>query len=143
MTPSEILRSGSDLLESILVPEGFSFVATGGGSSSGGEFASGEFRTGNRRLELHFRFSLGLVTYHVGAVALSHDEYVRAVRALDQVATSSSFPGFSDDWAPQFQALADDLRCFGERFLRGSADGFAELQAWLVKNPKPTGFAAV
>src|ERR1700733_2642043 len=42
---------------------GFVFGPTTAGDGSGGSFARGEFRGGNRRLELHYRYSLGLVTY--------------------------------------------------------------------------------
>jgi hypothetical protein len=143
MTPSEILQSGADVLGSVLVPEGFIFSATGAGPGSGGAFASGEFRRRDRCLELHFRDSLGLVTYHVGKIPISHGEYVRAVRAIDQIVAPASYPDFSDDWAQQFRALADDLHCFGRRFLQGSLDDFVALEAWLANHPKPTGFAAV
>lgn len=143
MTPSEILGSGAKLLESVLAPEGFIFTMLNAGPSSGGDFAGGEFRRHDRHLDLHFRYSLGLVAYHVEKVGLFHEEYVRAVRAVDHITAPNSYPGFSDDWSSQFQALSDDLRCFGERFLRGPVDGFGELQAWLAEHPKPRGFAAL
>ena len=40
--------------------------------------------TGDRRLELHVRRSLGLVRYHFGEESLSHEDLVRGVRALDE-----------------------------------------------------------
>jgi hypothetical protein len=51
---------------------------------------------------------------------------------------ATSYPCFSDDPAEQSCALGDDPLCFGQRFLRGSVDGFVELQSWLAENPRPT-----
>jgi hypothetical protein len=143
MTASEILIVGANILGSVLIPEGFVFHPSASASSSGGKFASGVFARPDRSLEVHFRHSLGLAAYRIGEVILAHREYVRAVRAIDQVATASAYPCFSDDPAEQFRALHHDLLCFGQRFLRGSVDGFGELQSWLAKNPRPTGFDAL
>jgi hypothetical protein len=143
MKPIDVLNAGAQDLGPALVPEGFTFVGTGAGHSSGGEHASGEYRRGDRRLELHFRDSLGLVTYHVGELTIGHEDYVRAVRALDQIDRSNAYPGFHRDAAAQFQALRDDLQVFGTRFIRGTIDEFRQVQLWLDRHPKPTSFAAL
>jgi hypothetical protein len=143
MKPVDVLNAGARDLAAAVVPEGFTFVGTGAGQGSGGEFASGAYRRDDRRLELSFRNSLGLVTYRVGEVMIGHEEYIRAVRALDQIDASPAYPGFHQEPAAQFAALREDLQVFGARFLRGSLEQFQELRRWLDGNPKPTGFAAL
>src|SRR5438045_3536393 len=92
---------------------------------------------------LVFRYSLGEVAYHVADMMISHEEYVRAVRALGHIGTSNTYPGFHQDPAGQLEALRDDLQVFGARFLWGSVEQFREPRQWLDANPKPTGFAAL
>ncbi len=93
MSPQEALRLGREILDPLLAARGFHFVPGGTGASSGGEFASVEYVRGDRRLELHFRHSLGLVRYHVGSVSLAHDEYMLA---LGQSGVVQYAPEFSD-----------------------------------------------
>ena len=113
------------------------------GDSSGGRYASGEYRRGDRRLELHFRWSLGLVTYHVGGLSLDHAEYVRAVRAGTGTSVQPAYPGFSDDPLAAFRDLGRDLERFGEVFLGGSDEAFAEPHTWAGEHPAPKGLAAL
>ena len=143
MNSTDALNAGAGDLASALVADGFSFVLTGMGRSSGGDFASGEFRRDDRRLELHFRHELGLVTYHAGEITFGHQDYVRAVRALDGIDTASAYPGFHPDAASQFRALREDLRIFGARFLRGAVEQLREVRTWVDQHPKPTGFAGL
>jgi hypothetical protein len=143
MKPIDVLTAGARDLAPVVLSEGFTFVGTGAGHSSGGEFASGEYRRDDRRLEFSFRHSLGLVTYHVGDMMIAHEEYTRAVRALDRIEASNTYPGHYQDPSAQFAALRDDLQVFGARFLRGSVEQFRDLRRWLDANPKPTGFAAL
>jgi hypothetical protein len=77
----EILREGSAILDPLLAAHGFVFHLLGSGSSSGGAFAFGEFRKDGRRLELHFRASLGMVAYHLAGCSMSHVDYIRSVLA--------------------------------------------------------------
>jgi hypothetical protein len=137
------LRTGVAELESLFALHGFRFTQLDSGSSSGGAFARGEYRRGDRFVELHFRQSLGLISYHVGSASLGHEEYVRAVRAIDHIAEASAYPGFFKDSISEFRALADDLRRFGPRFLAGTDDDFQELQEWVDQHPKSTGLAAL
>lgn len=143
MNPVEVLREGAAELVSILGPDGFAFVETGSGRSSGGHYASGEFRRGDRRLELHVRRSLGLVTYHVGDATLRHEDLTRAVAAIRQCRESAQYPGSSDQPLDGFRHLAADLVQFGRVFARGTAEEFLELVAWVQRHPKPTGLAAL
>src|ERR1700730_13866704 len=78
-TPSEILRKGRAALDPILGAHGFTFKEGPSGRSSGGPAASGIYVNGNRTLEIHFRFSLGLVTYHFGERSVDHEPCMRAV----------------------------------------------------------------
>lgn len=70
----------------------------------------------DRRLELHFRYSLGPVRYHVGQDNASHESYMRELNVWDQC----QYPGFSNDAMDAFARLAHDVT-FAEDFLDGSA----------------------
>src|ERR1700722_7631913 len=118
VNPAEALREGAAILDEVLVPLGFQFVFGGDGKSSGGPYSQGNFVRGDRRLELHFRFSLGLVRYHIGAVNASHDSYMAELG----VRGKCKYPGYSDDFRGAFRDLAHDL-AFAEEFLTG--DGSA------------------
>jgi hypothetical protein len=114
--PKKALIQGADILAPVLVPNGFHFVFRGKGRSSGGEFAWGEFVRAERKLELHFRNSLGLVRYHTGHQSASHEAYMREVGVFEHC----QYPGFPDEAITSFRALAHDLS-FAEDFLSGSA----------------------
>ena len=61
--PSQQLKAGADILLKFLGPIGFAFVFRDAAVGSGGAFAWGEFIRKDRRLEVHFRHSLGEVQY--------------------------------------------------------------------------------
>lgn len=130
-------------LAEVLGPAGFQFATTADGESSGDSFAIGEFRRADRRLELHFRNELGLVRYHFGEESLSHQDYVRGVRALDRLSEEPEYPGFSDEPMAAFRHLRHDLDRFGGVFLHGGAKAFRALKKWVDKNPKKSGFAGL
>ncbi len=137
---TDLLRAGCDILDAVLVPHGFQFILRDAGQSSGGDFAWGEYVRGDRRLVLHFRFSLGLVAYHAGDMHVSHDWFVRAVRGA-----AGSYPGFSDDPLDGFRHLRHDLEECGGPFLHGTDD---ELRLVLQRaaeqeRQKPRGFKAL
>ena len=113
--PKDVLLDGVRILERLLVPRGFQFRFGGEGNGSGGSFAWGEFVREDRRLELHFRQSLGLVRYHIGDQNVSHEFYMRELGAGDQC----RYPGFSEDPRRAFDGLAHDLS-LAEDFLIGS-----------------------
>jgi hypothetical protein len=142
-SPGERLERGVAELAEVLGPAGFQFVETDEGMGSGGAYASGEFRRGDRRLELHFRSSLGLVRYHFGEESLSHQELVRGVRALERISEEGEYPGFSDDPTAGFRHLRHDLDRFGGVFLHGGAKAFRALKKWLDKHPKKSGLAGL
>jgi hypothetical protein len=143
MDPTHVLELGAQELGLLLGPAGFQFAATGSGSSSGGPFASGEFRRGDRRLELHVRFSLGMVTYHVAESLLTHEELVRAAKGLLAISGDPEYPGFSDDPREAFPRLRRDIERFGQCFVAGTVEEFQALRHWAQTHPKATGFAAL
>ena len=116
LSPKEVLLDGAKILDAVLLPKGFRFQSRKEGKGSGGNFACGEFVREDRRLELHFRQSLGLVRYHVGDQSAFHESYMRELGGWDQC----RYPGFSEDPAAAFHDLAHDLG-LADDFLSGSA----------------------
>jgi hypothetical protein len=114
--PKDILLQGCKILDLSLLSKGFQFHFRGEGPSSGGGYAWGEYAQDERRLELHFRYSLGLVRYHAGSYSVSHEAYMRQLGALP----SCQYPGFSSDPMHAFHALAHDLQ-FADDFFSGTA----------------------
>jgi hypothetical protein len=115
-TPKEILLAGSVILEPVLSPHGFRFEFRDAGKGAEGFFAWGEFVHCDRRLELHYRFSLGLVTYHAMGKKVSHEAYMRELGRWG----NNRYPGFSFGYLEDFHDLAHDLR-YSEDFLTGDA----------------------
>jgi hypothetical protein len=114
--PTTILLQGSRILETELRPLGFKFIFGAAGKGSGGVFATGDFIRDDRRLELHFRQSLGLVRYHIGTSSAAHDAYMRELG----VQSECRYPSFSDDPLVAFHDLAHDLK-FAVDFTNGDA----------------------
>ncbi len=119
------LDRGRAWIDPLMKAYGFSWHPGWAGRSSGGHSASGAYRRGNRSLELHFRHALGLVTYRLGDLVLSHDEYMREVAERG----CSRYPGFSDDPQDGFRHLAHDLEHFAADFLSGNGRRFRTIAA--------------
>jgi hypothetical protein len=113
----EMLQRGSVLLAPVLLGHGFSFKILEAGGGSGGHFASGEFKRGTRRLQFHFRHSLGIVTYSLADRSMTHQQYMRSVQGGVE---ASNYPGFSDDPLDAFRHLLLDLEQHGSDFLSGT-----------------------
>src|SRR6266566_1803823 len=79
----KMLNAGPKFLDSILGRCGFRFMSATSGVGSGGRFASGKYVREDRSLELHFRHSLGLVTYHIEDVSIDHETYMRMLGVRD------------------------------------------------------------
>jgi len=118
MQPLAALAAGIGILDPVLCSSGFVFHSIASGRGSGGDYAYGEYVRHDRRLQLHFRYALGLVTYHVGAHTLAHESYMRALGASP---TEAQYPGYSEDPLDGFRHLAADLQRFGAEFLSGDA----------------------
>jgi hypothetical protein len=138
--PIEILRAGAVVLNPVLQPHGFMFRDGASGTSSGGSFASGTFERGNRAIEFHFRYGLGLVTYRIGASTIDHENYLRFAGHW----AAHEYPSFGASPDESFSALAHDLSAFFSDFLAGTGDYFKEIVNAHAANPnKFKGFAAL
>lgn len=120
MTPRESLDKGRLKLDPILLKNGFAWEDGGEGKSSGGHFARGSYVRGDRKLELHFRYALGLVTYHLAGREMSHQDFMTSLGVTDD----ARYPGFSEDPQEAFADLAHDLKYYGGDFLFGKGDEF-------------------
>jgi hypothetical protein len=120
----ELLQSGTLILKDILAEHRFKIGAIKSGIGSGGSFASCEFRRGNRRLRLHFRYSLGLVAYEAAGVTLSHEDFMWSVLGRPG---ATSYPGFSNEPLDGFRHLASDIAEYAQVFLEGTDDEFIRL----------------
>lgn len=140
MEAKAALAEGRKVLDRVLEPHGFRFKPGPAGTSSGGAFASGTYVRGDRRLEIHFRQSLGLVAYHLGDQTLSHEAYMWSVLGPTG---GNAYPGFSTDALHGFRGLAEDLERHAREFLAGSDNELARRFVHAAAHPKPTGFKAI
>ena len=136
--PIEVLREGCTILDPLMSEHGFSFIDGGSGRGSGGHYASGAYVNAGRKLEIHFRFSLGLATYHFGQTSIDHESYMRALLGDEG---GNRYPGFSDDPLAAFSDLAHDLRNFATAFLDGDFKRFAAHAAAVEEWKKIPGIA--
>ncbi|MCQ8129391.1 hypothetical protein [Methylomonas rivi] len=139
MNPREELEKGVELLRPILEPYGFHFVFESGGNSSGGNFAQGVFVSGNRRLKLSFRWSLGCVEYQVSGQTITHAEYMEAIDKKRE----ASYPGFSNMPITAFEHLRSDISQYCGTFVNGNDDEFMKIIKAYRAKPKKSGFAAL
>jgi hypothetical protein len=130
--PEETLRAGAAILDPVLKPSGFNFVLQWAGKGSGGQFAFGKYVRGDRFIELHYRHSLGLVTYHLGPDSLDHETYMRSLGIVGQ----NAYPDFPETPLDSFRSLAKDLERYCGDFLSGDGRQFREFAAMLRENPK-------
>ena len=110
------------MLDPVMKEHGFTFLEGPTGRGSGGSFATGFYLSANRKLEMHYRFSLGLVTYHFEEICIDHESYMRVVLGSKG---GNKYPGFSDDPLQAFRDLAYDMQNFGSAFLEGDLKRFA------------------
>lgn len=135
MDVAQILQAGCEILDSALLPHGFVRSPPESGPSHGGPFACTWYVRGNRRLEVHFRWSLGLVSYHLGAASLPHERYMLAKLGRGG---GNQYPGFSTDPLDGFRHLRHDLEHHCSEFLSGSDEAFLRV---IESAPSPrTGF---
>jgi 1-acyl-sn-glycerol-3-phosphate acyltransferase len=122
------LRAGARILDPIMNSHGFCFVFQHSGKGSGGNFASGYFVNGERRLEFHFRYTLGLVTYYIGDNSLDHGQYMRLLGA------HAAYPDFPKEPLDSFRSLASDLENYCSDFLAGDGTQFLRFIAEMKDN---------
>ena len=92
------------------------------------------------KLEIHFRHSLGLVTYQIGSLSLTHDAYMRALLGRGG---GNKYPGFSNDPLHGFRHLRYDLSHFCGDFLNGSGEEFERCVVKAHEQEKIKGFKAL
>jgi hypothetical protein len=125
-TAVETLNLGQAIVAGKVLPFGFIWRTGNSGASSGGAFASGEFVRSDRKLELNFRWSLGLVAYRLGSDSISHEEYMRALLGHSG---GNQYPGFSNDPMDGFRHLAHDIEQYCSDFLNGTDHDFLAIVA--------------
>jgi hypothetical protein len=130
MMPREILERGCSILDPVMVPAGFRFAFRDEGTGSGGNYAWGEYVRDDRRLELHFRYSLGLVTYHAAGEIVAHEHLMAAIVGRLH---ATRYPGFSADPLAGFEDLKADLSEHGKVFLAEKNDDAFRLAAHRAK----------
>jgi hypothetical protein len=101
---------------------------------------SGTYVNGDRSLEFHFRFSLGLVTYHFGEISLDHESYMQALLGTN---AGNRYPGFSEDPLDAFKGLAYDLENFATAFLSGNFKEFSRCVIAAKEQKKISGFKRI
>lgn len=129
--PKKELLAGVCFLDEVLCPFGFRFRFENEGSGSGGRFANGSYYRDDRRLELHFRGSLGMVTYWIGDKRLTHLDYIRSLGVYGK----NRYPDFSDDPLDSFRELAKDISQFACDFTDGDGEQFKRFATELKNNP--------
>ena len=117
--PRELLDRGRAILDEVLRERGFTFNIVTEGSGSGGNFAIGRYEKGNRSIELHVRYALGIVIYRLGDSELRHQDLVDCFKVPRE---DQSYPGFSDDPVEGFEHLRQDLQGPLAAFLEGTGD---------------------
>lgn len=122
MGPEQHLLEGAKILLTYLGPLGFKFQLIEVGQSSGGHFAQGQFVCADRALYLHFRWSLGLVSYQVENLTLSHEDYVSLLNKQGL----NKYPNFSDDPNDAFHCLKFDLENLLNDFAENNATIFRQ-----------------
>ena len=138
MLPVDFLRMGCDLLNPVMHRHDFSFKYGPAGQGSGGSYVSGMYVNGNRKLEIHFRLSLGLVTYHFGKISLDHESYMHALVGTNG---GNRHPGFSEDPLDGFKGLVFDLDNFASAFLNGNFEEFSRCVIAAEERKKIPGLA--
>ena len=129
---AKLLQTGRELIDPILLSCGFAWGHGASGSSSGGDFASGWYSREDRTLELHYRYSLGLVSYRLGDLCIDHADYMSVVAGRGQ----NQYPGFSDDPLDGFRHLAHDLSVYCAAFLSGPDAEFIRVVERVSGMPK-------
>jgi hypothetical protein len=137
VSPLDSLTKGRASLDPLLNSAGFSWVAGAVGQGSGGPFASGKYVRGDRELELHFRYGLGLVSYRIGKETVSHEDYIRFLGH----ARDATYPGFPADPLDAFPALASDISRWCSDFLSGEGASIAGAHRAAVERSKLSGLA--
>ena len=111
-----ILDAGAKIVDVVIEPHGFVWALGKTHAGHPGNAARGAFAKGDRQLELGFRWSLGPVTYRIGAVSVNHEALMKYAGHY----SDAKYPGYSVDPLDAFRHLASDLRSFEDDFMFGN-----------------------
>jgi hypothetical protein len=125
------LAEGATILSDVLRPAGFEFEPGPHGKGSGGPSAQGHFVRDSQSIEVHFRWSLGLVSYAWDGTSLSHADFLRGL------GLTGSYPGFGKDPLDGFRHLAADLAGPLASFVAGDRKPFGRAAEFIAQHPKP------
>ena len=131
------LQRGADILAPVLVPHDFHFSIIASGSSSGGPFAQGEFARGAARWNCTFGIRSGWLLFHIDALTLAHEDYMRALLGRSGM---SHYPGFSGGPLAAFEALRLDLIEHCTDFVSGTGEQFRQCLQRHKKYESLSGF---
>jgi hypothetical protein len=129
------LSEGARIVGEVLEPHGFIWTSDKPHAGHPGNSASGNFTKADRKLALHFRWSLGLVSYHVGSAVVSHEALMRYLGHHQD----ARYPGFSTNPLDAFRHLASDLEKFGGDFIAGGGATVASASKATISS----GFSAL
>ena len=127
MDTVELLHEGVAILDRVMRPAGFAFEQI-----RIGQYPCGRYRRGTRVLEFHVSSSLGLVSQRIGALAVMHDDWMRALLGAD----GGEYPLHSDDPLDGFYALRSDLSRHCCDFLQGSAAAWRDVAERALRDPR-------
>lgn len=130
MKPRDNLIEGVKILDPFLRKNRFRFSFNKTGSSSGGEYAFGKYSKGDKVIELHYRYSLGLVSYSINNIQLSHVDYMKLLGV-----SQNHYPGFSNNPLQAFRDLLYDLENYAVDFISGPGSEFQVLAEKLRQDP--------
>ncbi len=120
--PRSQLESGVAILDPALLPHGFVFHFQDAGRGSGGNFAWGKYVRGDRSLDLHHRWGLGIIQYNIADLSMDHAAYLKSLGVDDQ----SDLPSIPlESGLDRYHALRSDLDNFCSDFVTGPATEWA------------------
>jgi hypothetical protein len=122
--PREQLQAGIEVLNPFLNHVGYQFQFEQDGTGSGGHYAYGRFINGDRSIELHQRWGLGIVNYQIGDLAIDHSSYLAGL-GVDR---DSHYLWLRLELGiERYNGLLQDLQEFCDDFLTGDADQWRKI----------------
>jgi len=120
--PKSELEAGIVILDPALLPHGFIFHFQNSGRGSGGNFAWGKYVRGDRSLDLHHGWGLGIIQYNIADLSIDHSAYLKSL-GVDNESDLLSTP--LESGLDRYHALRSDLENFCSDFVTGPATEWA------------------
>ena len=120
--PKSELEAGIVILDPALLPHGFIFHFQNSGRGSGGNFAWGKYVRGDRSLDLHHRWGLGIIQYNIADLSIDHSAYLKSL-GVDNESDLLSTP--LESGLDRYHALRSNLENFCSDFVTGPATEWA------------------